>query len=175
MAKVGLTKLGLTKNTEIEKVEWNGEEIEVKQYLPIDDKLNMIAAILNSSIDDNGYYNPAKIYVYTIVNMLDFYTNINFTDKQKEEISKTYDLVAGSGLSAAIFAAINPYEYQQIQGWIRELIDSIYQYKNSVLGILDVIKSDYTNTELDAKKIIEELDKNPDDLSFLKEVMGKLG
>lgn len=174
MAKIGLTKLGLTKNTEIEKVEWNGEEIEVKQYLPIDDKLAMIAAILNSSIDDNGYYNPAKIYVYTIVNMLDYYTNINFTDKQKEDISKTYDLVAGSGLSVKVFAAINPYEYQQIQGWIRELIDSIYTYKNSIVGMMELIKDDYSNIELDAEKIQETLG-DKENLTLLRDVMEKLG
>lgn len=174
MAKIGLTKLGLTKNTEIEKVEWNGEEIEVKQYLPIDDKLAMIAAILNSSIDDNGYYNPAKIYVYTIVNMLDYYTNINFTDKQKEDISKTYDLVVGSGLSVKVFAAINPYEYQQIQGWIRELIDSIYTYKNSIVGMMELIKDDYSNIELDAEKIQETLG-DKENLTLLRDVMEKLG
>ena len=174
MAKIGLTKLGLTKNTDVSKVEWNGEEIEVKQYLPIDDKLAMIAAILNSSIDDNGYYNPAKIYVYTIINMLDYYTNINFTDKQKEDISKTYDLVASSGLSSNIFTAISPYEYQQIQGWIRELIDSIYAYKNSIVGMMELIKDDYSNIELDAEKIQETLG-DKENLTLLRDVMEKLG
>ena len=174
MAKIGLTKLGLTKNTDVSKVEWNGEEIEVKQYLPIDDKLAMIAAILNSSIDDNGYYNPAKIYVYTIINMLDYYTNINFTDKQKEDISKTYDLVASSGLSSAIFTAISPYEYKQIQGWIRELVDSIYTYKNSIVGMMELIKDDYSNIELDAEKIQETLG-DKENLTLLRDVMEKLG
>ena len=174
MAKIGLTKLGLTKNTDVSKVEWNGEEIEVKQYLPIDDKLAMIAAILNSSIDDNGYYNPAKIYVYTIINMLDYYTNINFTDKQKEDISKTYDLVASSGLSSAIFTVISPYEYQQIQGWIRELVDSIYTYKNSIVGMMELIKDDYSNIELDAEKIQETLG-DKENLTLLRDVMEKLG
>lgn len=174
MAKIGLTKLGLTKNTEIEKVEWNGEEIEIKQYLPIENKLNMIMAILNSSIDDNGYYNPAKVYVYTIINMLDFYTNINFTDKQKEDISKTYDLIVGSGLSTKIFESINPYEYQQIQSWIIELIDSIYKYKNSIVGMMEIIKEDYSNIELDAEKLQETLG-DKENLGFLQEVMEKMG
>ena len=174
MAKIGLTKLGLTKNTEIEKVEWNGEEIEVKQYLPIENKLNMIGDILNSSVDGNGFYNPGRIYIYTIMNMLYYYTNINFTEKQKEDLFKTYDLVAGSGLSAVIFAAINPYEYQQIQGWIHELIDSIYQYKNSVVGMMEIIKEDYSNIELDAEHIQETLG-DKENLQLLKDVMDKLG
>lgn len=175
MAKVGLTKLGLTKNIEVEIVEWNEQKIEVKQYLPIEEKLELITRIVNLSVDDNGYYNPAKVYIYTILEILYTYTNINFTDKQKEDVAKTYDLVVSSGLSAKIFGALNPYEYQQLQEWIRELIESIYQYKNSAYGILDAVKTDYADMDLDAKNIIETLDKNPEDFAFLKEVVDKLG
>ena len=38
MAKLSFSKLGLTKNTNIKSIEYNGQNIEVKQYLPI--KLN---------------------------------------------------------------------------------------------------------------------------------------
>lgn len=174
MAKIGLTKLGLTKNTDIEIVEWNEQKIEVKQYLPIENKLDLISNIINLSVDDNGYYNPAKVYIYTILEVLYAYTNINFTDKQKEDVAKTYDLVAGSGLSAKIFAALNPYEYQQLQSWIHELIDSIYKYKNSLVGMMEIIKEDYSDIELDAENIQKTLG-DQDNLAFLKDVMDKLG
>ena len=81
MAKVSFTKLVLKKNEDVEIVEWNEQKIEVKQYLPIEDKLKLITAIIQNSIDDNGYYNPAKIYVNTIIEMINFYTNISFTEK----------------------------------------------------------------------------------------------
>lgn len=174
MAKIGLTKLGLTKNVEIEIVEWNEQKIEVKQYLPIEDKLKLISNIVNLSVDDNGYYNPAKIYIYTILEVLDSYTNINFTEKQKEDTAKTYDLIVSSGLSAKIFEALNPYEYQQLQSWIKELINSIYQYKNSLVGMMEIIKEDYGDIELDAENIQKALG-DQDNLSFLKDVMDKLG
>ena len=70
MAKVSFTKLGLKKNEDVEIVEWNEQKIEVKQYLPIEDKLKLITAIIQNSIDDNGYYNPAKIYVNTIQKLM---------------------------------------------------------------------------------------------------------
>lgn len=174
MAKVGLTKLGLTKNTEVEIVEWNEQKIEVKQYLPIEEKLRLISNVVNLSVDDNGYYNPAKIYIYTILEILDIYTNINFTEKQKEDVAKTYDLVVSSGLSAKIFGALNPYEYQQLQSWIQELIDSIYQYKNSLVGMMEIIKEDYGDIELDAENIQKTLG-DQENLAFLKDVMDKLG
>ena len=46
MAKVPFTKLGLTKDTSVASFEWNGQTIEVKQYLPIQEKLDLIAAEL---------------------------------------------------------------------------------------------------------------------------------
>ena len=38
MAKVSFTKLGLVKNQEINIVKGNDQEIEIKQYLPNNDK-----------------------------------------------------------------------------------------------------------------------------------------
>ena len=83
MAKVSFTKLGLKKNEDVEIVEWNEQKIEVKQYLPIEDKLDLVTKIINDSIDTNNFYNPAKIYIFTILNTILYYTNINLTDKQK--------------------------------------------------------------------------------------------
>ena len=48
MSKVSFTKLGLTKNTSISSFEQNGQTIEVKQYLPIQEKMDLIAAVLNN-------------------------------------------------------------------------------------------------------------------------------
>ena len=42
MAKVSLTKLGLKVNQDIKTIEFNEQIIEVKQYLPINNKLELI-------------------------------------------------------------------------------------------------------------------------------------
>ena len=36
MAKIGFTKLGLKKNTNLITLNWNDQIIEIKAYLPID-------------------------------------------------------------------------------------------------------------------------------------------
>jgi hypothetical protein len=43
MAKVSFSKLGLSKNNTIKNFEYNGQNIEVKQYLPINDKATLVA------------------------------------------------------------------------------------------------------------------------------------
>ena len=112
MAKVSFSKLNLNKNTEVSTFEWGDQNIEVKDYLPIGDKLNLISEIINDSIDKNGYYNPARVYLNTTLKMIMAYTNVSFTDKQKEDPKKLYDLVVGSGFSAKVFEEINKGEYE---------------------------------------------------------------
>ena len=53
MAKVSFTKLGLSKNQDIKTFDYNNETIEVKQYLPIDDKLDLIATVINNGRIEN--------------------------------------------------------------------------------------------------------------------------
>ena len=174
MAKVAFSKLGLKKTEEVEVIEWNEQKIEVKQYLPIEDKLDMITNIINQSADYNGYYNPARIYIFTILEMIDYYTNISLTEKQKADVFKTFDLFVNSGLSAAIFDKINPYEYNQIKSWVHELINSIYVYKNSVVGIMDTIKDEFNLMDLDTEKLVERLG-NKENIEFINELCNKMG
>lgn len=174
MAKTAMTKLGLNKNNNVEIIEFNNQKIEVKQYLPIEDKMNLISDILNHSVDQNGFYNPCRLHIYQIVNIIMAYTNISFTDKQKEDIYKLYDLFAGSGLATTIIKAIPANEYEFILQGTDETIKSIYSYRNSVMGILDNISADYSNLELDASKISAEL-SDKDNLTLLRDVLAQLG
>ena len=175
MAKVSFTKLGLTKNSDVSILEWGDQKIEVKDYLPMNEKLELVSTIVNNSIDDNGYYNPMRVHINIIIEVILAYTNISITEKQKEDILKLYDLFVSSGLSGKIIGeTINPYEYQQIQKWIHETINSIYNYKNSVMGILDTISTDYSNLDLDAENIYNKL-ADKDNLGLVRDVLTKLG
>lgn len=175
MAKVSFTKLGLKKNEDVEIVEWNEQKIEVKQYLPIEDKLDLVTKIINDSIDTNNFYNPAKIYIFTILNTILYYTNINLTEKQKEDVAKTYDLLVSSGLSVKIFEQINPYEYNQIKSWVLETVQSIYSYAQSVLGISETVNNDYKDADFNAEQIQNKLTNNPEELKLLKDILDRLG
>ena len=86
MAKVSFSKLGLSKNTDIKNFEYNGQNIEVKQYLPINDKASLVASILNYTLNngENRFPNPLQIEVFTSLQIIEKYTNITFTEKQKK-------------------------------------------------------------------------------------------
>ena len=172
--KIGLTKLGLKKNTNLINLEWNGQIIEIKEYLPVEEKLKVVEKIVNQSLDDNNFANPARIQINTILEILFAYTNINFTEKQKEDKAGLYDLLVSSGLADAIFKALNNTdEVRFINTNTREIIDEVYKYKNSALGILQAVTADYQNLDLDATKLQEKL-ANKENVEFLKEVMDKI-
>lgn len=173
--KVGLTKLGLKKNTNLISLEWNGQVIEIKEYLPIEDKIGIIERIVNLSLDDNNFANPARIMINTVLEIMFAYTNINFTDKQKEDKLGLYDLLVSSGLWKIIEEKLMEFnELNIIQTTVREVIDEVYKYKTSALGILQAINEDYSNLDLDAEKIREKIG-NKENVEFLKEVMDKMG
>lgn len=50
----------------------------------------------------------------------------------------------------------------------------LYEYRNSVYGLLDAISTDYSTLELDAEKIKEKI-ADPNSLELLKNVLTKLG
>ena len=102
------------------------------------------------------------------------YTNISFTDKQKGDPTKLYDLLEENGVIAEVIAAIPENEYALLLGWIDETIEAFYTYRNSVMGIMEQISTDYSNLSLDATEIQQKL-ADPQNLELLKNVMTKLG
>ena len=174
MAKIGFTKLGLKPNNEIQYIEFNEQTIEVKQYLPVEEKLELITKVLELSHDSNNFSNPIKVSVYTTLEIIEKYTNVNFTEKQKENPTKLYDLLVGNGFAAVVIKAIPELEYDEILTGIKQTIKSVYKYQNSVLGILDTISQDYSNLNLDATEIQKKL-ADPNNMELLKGIMTKLG
>ena len=174
MAKVSLTKLGLKVNQDIKTIEFNEQIIEVKQYLPVNEKLELISNVINSSHDDNNFANPVKVSIFTTLEIMYAYTNINFTDKQKEDPTKLYDTLMSSGLVSEVINAIPEAEYHEILCGVSDSIDAVYTYRNSVMGILDTISQDYSSLEFDATSIQKSL-ADPDNMAFLKSVLTKLG
>ena len=174
MAKVSFTKLGLKKKEEIKNITINDQVIEVRQYLPISDKINIITSVIENSADDNNFANPVKVEVFANLEIMYAYTNISFTDKQKENPTKLYDLLEENGIIAEVIAAIPENEYALLLGWIDETIEAFYTYRNSVMGIMEQISADYSNLSLDATEIQQKL-ADPQNLELLKNIMTKLG
>ena len=174
MAKITFTKLALKKKEEVRNIKINDNDIEVKQYLPVNDKLNLIARVISGAHDENNFPNPIKIEVIGSIEIIMAYTNITFTDKQKEDIAKLYDILDSNEVIDQVIAAIPEDEYNFLIEGIDETVNAVYAYQNSALGILDTISQDYSNLNLDATEIQKKL-ADKDNLSLVRDVLTKLG
>lgn len=176
MAKVAFSKFGLKPNSEIKTITWGGQDIEVMQYLPIQKKLGLIGRVISQAHEqDANYSNPVKIEVYTALEILFEYTNITFTEKQKEDIPKLYDIVYSSGLWQAIVDAMPTDELDIIMNGIENSTEAIYKYQNSALGIIDLLKGDMEtidNIDVEGmKQSLAEIAESP----LIKEIVPLLG
>ena len=174
MAKIGFTKLSLKRKNEVKTITINNNQIEIKQYLPVNEKLDLIARVINGAHDQNNFPNPIKIEVIGTLEMIMAYTNISFTEKQKEDIPKLYDLLEENGVIKDIISQIPEDEYNFIIDGINKTVDAVYTYNNSVLGILEAVSQDYSNLDFDIQKLQNDI-ANPENLKVVKEVLTKLG
>lgn len=174
MSKLPFSKLKLTKKEDIKTITINEQEIKVKQYLPVADKLELIANTLNNAADDNNFSNPVKLDVFGTLEIIYAYTNLSFTEKQKEDPAKLFDLLETNGVIDAIIKEIPEIEYKNLIAAIEETSDAFYKYHNSVLGILEQVSADYSALDFDATNIQKKL-ADGENVEFLKDVMTKLG
>jgi hypothetical protein len=173
MAKLAFSKLGLKKNEPVKVIKINEQDVEVKTYLPVEEKLNIIKNVLEKSADDNNFSNPVKIEVFANLEIVYAYTNLSFTDKQKETPHQLYDLLETNGVFDMVAAAISN-EYTTLIDWINEMVESFYKQRNSVLGILEQVSADYSNLSLEATEIQKKL-ADPNNLTLVKDILTKLG
>lgn len=174
MAKVAFSKLGLKINSDIKTIEFNEQIIEIKQYLPVNEKLELITEVLNNSADENNFANTVKVDIYVTVSIIEAYTNISFTEKQKENIAKLYDFVISTGFYDSVINHIPHAELESVKNSIYTMINEIYHYRNSALGILESVSSDYSNLQLDVQQLQSAL-ADPSNMTLLKDVVNKLG
>lgn len=133
--------------------------------------IELVSNVINLSHDEQGSFsNPIRTNIYTTLEILFKYTNISFTDKQKEDVFKLYDLVIGSKFYDKVIELIPKEEYIRLIKTINDAITAIYAYQNSVMGILETISTDYSNLDLDATNISAKL-ADPENMSFLKSIL----
>ena len=163
MAKIAFTKLNLVKDTSIQILEWNGQKIEIKQFLSTKEKLDLISKVISMSVDEHIFYNPCKVEILTTIEILLAYTNINLTEKQQEDVLKLYDLFMSSKFYNEVVNLIPEEELGYIQKGIFDTIHEIYRYRDSAMGVMQQIAQDYKDTSFDIKNLVKDMEEIPKD------------
>lgn len=174
MAKVPFSKLKLNTHIETRTLTIGDQEIIVNTYLPLKDKLSLIADVLNASADDNNFVSPIKVKACFAVFMIEYYTNISFTENQKKDISKLYDIIHSNKLDDQVMHVIPIDEIDGLLCDTMDIVENFYKYRTSALGIMESIAQDYKDLDMDATNIQQKLN-DPNNMKLLKDVLSKLG
>lgn len=159
MEKVTYASLKLKNKAETEKFDFEGHQIEVLQYLPIEDKYSLVNITLQEA-KEGSIYNPVKIDWFFHLNLVFMYSNITFTDKQREDLAKLYDSLVSNGLMDAIINKIPDNEYQTLFGYIGSLMDDTLNYKNSLSGTISELVNSLPERAEEMQKIVDNFDKD---------------
>ena len=171
MAKISFNKLGLKKQSEMENFSYGDQIIEIKQYLPTEEKLELLTRVINKAIEQSpNFSNLLQVTVFFSLELVYAYTNIQFTEKQKEDFCKTFNLMNENKLISEILKRIPDSEISFLQEGLDSTLSALYAYRNSARGILESLSTDYNNLNLDIESLQEKI-KDPESLQLLKDIL----
>ena len=156
--RIPFSNLKSTKGNIFKLVAINDEQIKVKQYLPVNEKLTLITNILQQTANNEyNFINPVQLDVYTTLAIVYNYSNIEFTEEDKANPDQLYDALEQADIINAIIAEIPKSEYEFVVSGIEKTVSAYYEYQNSALGILENFSKDYSNLNLEAEDIEKEI------------------
>ena len=173
MAKIDFTKVEFPKDNTII---YEGETITIKGYVPIEEKLNAISTILSLSLNSaTGFYLPGHLRVYEKIFILKLYTDIEFSDEDLDNPMPVYDGI----MNASFYDDIKKILYANgdVQEFVKLLSDNVTKletYQTSAYGILDSLKKDYNNLDMDIEALQKKI-RNKEGIELVDEIVKKLG
>lgn len=136
MAKVSFASLKLKVKDEVKILNIGDKEIEVKQYLSAEDKYDLVMISLQQA-KENGIYNSLKLDIFFHLNLIFMYTNLSFTDKQREDLLNLYDILESNEIINNVVALIPEKEIKELYSKVNEILQDLMRYENSAAGIVD--------------------------------------
>ena len=159
MGKVSYANMKLKVKNEVKTFKFQDNDIEVIQYLSSEDKYSLINITLQKSLED-GFYNPLKLDVYFHLHLVYMYTDISFTEKQKEDEFKIFDTLKNNNFIDLMLENIPEDEYNYLLKIMEETIEKNEKYKNTVAGIMSKLIDDLPTNAQAAMDIVNNFDKD---------------
>lgn len=138
MAKTTFASLGLkVQEGSAQVIIGEGKLFTVKKYLPMEDKIDLINITLQKALK-NGVYEDALLEMYFNLNVIYMYADLSFTEKQRENEPKLYDLLESNGVINAVLDAIGD-DWQYLHDMLIETRKSREQFIQSVGGVVSTL------------------------------------
>ena len=94
---MNFTDLNLQKNDSVSTFTINEQQINVIQYLPVEDKYDLMAITLQKAEED-GLYNELLLDVFFHLNIIYLYTDIDFSADDRDDELALYDILEANDI-----------------------------------------------------------------------------
>lgn len=147
--------------------------VNVLKYLPIKDKNNIIKMAIQNA-EENGVLNDLLLDMYFRLYTVYMYTDIEFTEGEKNNPIEIYDVLESSGLISSIMNVIPATELAYLVNMKDAMVSADLEYKKSIAGTIQGLLNSFTENVEGANEIIKKF--NPEDfqqvLNFAKAANG---
>lgn len=138
--------------------------IHILHYLPIEDKNTIIELVLQNSME-NGIFNFCRMQMFFKLYVTYMYTDIAFTDYEKDNPMKLYDELESNGIFTYVFNGIAKSEISFLEETLQRTALARIKYKSTIASVLNsFIETLPANAEA-AQNILNKF--NPEDFSFV--------
>lgn len=158
MEMVKYTDLNLKESNDFLTFVFNGQNIKVKQYLSASDKYDLIMITLQKS-KENGIFNPFKLDLFFHLHLVFMYTNLSFTNEERENELELFDKLKSSGFINTMLSYIPVQEYNDLINFIEETKCNTVNYSNSIGATIQKVINDLPANAQAAMEIVDNFDK----------------
>lgn len=111
-------------------------EVKVLQYLPIEQKNDIIQLTLQNS-EENGVFNYLLLDMYFHLYICYLYTDIDFTEEEKENPANTFDVLTSTGVLNQVIATMDPNEYKALHQILDTSVENKIKYNNTLASVIN--------------------------------------
>ena len=150
--------LDLKINQDVKYTIINDKEIQVKQYLPIKDKNDLIEIALQKS-KENNVYNEIKLDMYFNLNIVMLYTDLVFTPEELEDEMKLYDELQSNDVFLSVIGAMREEEYDSLLDYLKVMKEANETHDRSAAAMLKTFTQDLPKNAAAAADIMNNFNK----------------
>lgn len=149
-------------------------DIFIKKYLPIKDKKDLVEITLQKAEQADGTYNEILIDMYFNLHLVYLYTDIVFTDEDREDEMKLYDELESSGTLERILDKIPDEEYNTLMDYLKAMRKEASCYKHSAAAMVQKLIVDLPKNMREVADILKDIDleKYQETINFAQHANG---
>lgn len=142
-------------NTKTVKI--NDKEVQVKQYLPISDKMDLVQVTLQKA--DNGrYFDQLALDMFFELNLVYLYTDIEVTQQERDDEFALYDKWTNDGTIKAVISEIPDHEYVMVSEAVDSGVTDLMKYRGTAAAVINSFINDLPRNAEIAKEIVDNFD-----------------